>query len=75
MTIGSDQIVQLEDAQTKARIAGLEANATSGLRFRDIQASLSRNDVARKIRNQEIAGIIALICIAILTYLVFFVFI
>jgi len=69
----ANQIITLKIAPTKARIADMETKALFRSNTRDILAALSSKDVAKKVRNQAIAGIIALVCIAIFTYLLFFV--
>ena len=68
-------VLAMKDAQTKTRIADAETKASSGVRFRDIEGALSNPDVARKIRNDMIAGIMVLAGIIALVYIVFFVLI
>jgi hypothetical protein len=75
MSIGSgaDQILQLKDGQQKAGIANLEAQAASHARFRDIAEALSTAETSRRIRNELIAGILALFFIVAFVSLLFFV--
>ena len=72
MGFGADQVGPMKDAQTKARIASLEAGAGSQSRVRDYQAARSNPEVARRIKNETIYGIILLACIASAVYVVFF---
>jgi hypothetical protein len=70
---GADRIIVLKDAQTKAIVADLEVKAAGGSRLQDTQAALSNSDVVRRVRNELIAGVAALICLAALTYVFFFI--
>lgn len=75
MTMGpwNDQITILKQAPSKAEIAGLEAKVASQARFRDIEGAFSVPAVARRIRNEEIAGILVLIGVAAGAFILFFV--
>lgn len=75
MTIdtGADRIIAVKDAQTKAAIAGLETRARSGSRYRDKIASYSDGETARKLKNEVVIGVLALIVVLIVTYVFFFV--
>jgi hypothetical protein len=66
--------LMLKDVRTKASIADLETKAAAQYRSRDIKGALSDSTVARRIRNEAIAGIFALILIGVFTYWFFFVF-
>lgn len=74
MSLGSqvDRVVVLKDAPTKAIIADLETRAISGSRIRNKQGALSDPAVARRVRNETIAGVLVLICLAVFTYFFFF---
>lgn len=61
--------VEMMDAQAKAKVANLE---TTESRFRDFQAASLDRSVARRIRNETIGGIVLLVCIAIATFILFF---
>jgi len=73
MGAGGDQVIPVKDAQSKARIADLETKAMSGSRIRDIEAAYSEPIAARRIRNEEIGGIVLLTCIILAFFLLFFV--
>jgi hypothetical protein len=77
MTLGSgaDQVLQVKDGQTKATIAGLEAKAASQARIRDIKSGLADPATSRRIRNEQIVGILALISIVAFTLVLFLVII
>jgi hypothetical protein len=73
MGSGADQILPMKDAQTRARIADSESEAVQSQRFIDVEAGISDPSVARKLRNQNIIGILVLVGIAVFIYLLFFV--
>jgi hypothetical protein len=71
--LGGSHGLYIKDMETKAGIADVESKALSVQRSRDIEGALSNPAVAKKIRNGNIVGILALICVAVLVYLFFFV--
>jgi hypothetical protein len=66
--------LMLKDVRTKASIADLETKVAAQHRSRDIKGAHSDPTVARRVRNEAIAGILALILIGVFTYWFFFVF-
>ncbi len=74
MTIGSgaDHLLQLNDAQQRSGIAGLSAKAASHAGFRDIEGAYSTPVISRRVRNEMIAGILAMIFTVAFVILLFF---
>jgi hypothetical protein len=64
----------IKDVPTKAGVADLETRAAAVLRVRDIEEALSDNAVARKVRNETVAGILVLASIALFIFILFFLF-
>jgi hypothetical protein len=71
--LGGSHGLYIKDMETKAAIADVEAKTLSAQRSRDIEGALSNEEVAKKIRTGNIVGVLVLICVAVLTYLLFFV--
>ena len=71
---GAQHALMIKDVQTKAGVADLETKAAADLRVRDIEEALSDNAVARKVRNETVAGILVLASIALFIFILFFLF-
>ena len=71
--LGGSHGLYIHDMEAKASVAKIESEAISGQRLRNMEGALSDRRVARRVRNEAIAGILALAGLMILVYIVFFV--